>query len=202
MADAALGKVLTKAAILRRMSRLVLVNGAPGTGKSTVAAELAARRPMALALDIDQIKHNLGRWADDAIASGLQARRLAIAMAGQHLAGGHDVFVGQYLARTDFIDELDALAARQGAEFVEVLLRIDAATLAGRLTARRERPDRAEHLVNNELVGPADAARLIASVEEIPHLRPDTRVVDATGTLTDVVERVETAIDTGSPAEA
>ncbi len=41
------------------MARLVLINGAPGSGKSTLAHALAARRPLALALDVDQLKHAL-----------------------------------------------------------------------------------------------------------------------------------------------
>lgn len=41
------------------VARLVLINGAPGSGKSTLAHALAARRPLALALDVDQLKHAL-----------------------------------------------------------------------------------------------------------------------------------------------
>ena len=47
-----------------RMTRLVLINGAPGSGKSTLADGLAQNQPMTLALDVDVIKHSLGRWSD------------------------------------------------------------------------------------------------------------------------------------------
>src|SRR5699024_11891186 len=57
----------------------------PGSGKSTLAARLAEERPLALALDIDVLKHSLGGWDEDLTRSGLQARRLAAAMIGQHL---------------------------------------------------------------------------------------------------------------------
>ena len=46
----------------RAAPTLLLLNGAPGSGKSTLAALLTAERPGALALDIDAIKHSLGRW--------------------------------------------------------------------------------------------------------------------------------------------
>jgi adenylate kinase family enzyme len=59
------------------VARLVLINGTPGSGKSTVAAALADRVPMMLALDVDGIKHALGRWEDDATAAGHHARWLA-----------------------------------------------------------------------------------------------------------------------------
>src|SRR5690606_17116939 len=101
-----------------RVPVLLLLNGAPGAGKSTLAARLAARRPLALALDIDQLKHSLGGWEADLQSSGLQARRLALALAGRHLEGGHDVLIGQYLARPSFLTQLQDLARECGARFV------------------------------------------------------------------------------------
>lgn len=91
------------------MPRLVLINGAPGTGKSTLAHRLAQRAPLDLALDVDAIKHALGQWDTHTSDAGLQARRLALALASQHLADDHDVYVGQFLARTDFINQLELL---------------------------------------------------------------------------------------------
>ena len=79
--------------------RLVLINGAPGTGKSTVARALAETERLALALDIDTIKHALGQWERDPAVSGLRARRLAVAMARDHLLADQQVIIGQYLKR-------------------------------------------------------------------------------------------------------
>ncbi len=78
---------------------------APGSGKSTLAEAFAQDVPMTLALDIDAIRHSLGRWEEDPSASGLLARRLGLALARQHLTAGYDVVVGQYVARTDFSRE-------------------------------------------------------------------------------------------------
>lgn len=51
-------------------STLLLINGAPGSGKSTPAARIAAERRLGFALDIDRIKHALGGWEQDLQASG------------------------------------------------------------------------------------------------------------------------------------
>jgi predicted kinase len=76
------------------VARLVLINGAPGSGKSTLAHLLAQDEPLTLALDVDAIKHSLGQWQSATPAAGITARRLAVALAAEHLRQGHDVLVG------------------------------------------------------------------------------------------------------------
>jgi len=56
--------------------------------------------PLALNLDIDQVCGLLGRWPDQPIRAGLLARDLSLAMAGVHLAAGHDVVIPQYIGDT------------------------------------------------------------------------------------------------------
>ena len=172
------------------MTRLVLINGAPGSGKSTIASALAQDSPLAFALDVDSIKHSLGRWDDDPTASGLHARRLSIALAGEQLQAGLDVIVGQYLAETAFIEELERLAERQHARFFEFVLDLDAPTLAHRLAVRADAPDRPEHMVNNTLVGPDDAEALVRSMQPLRQSRPRAVWVDARGSVPATVNRV------------
>lgn len=99
------------------MPRLILLNGPPAAGKSTLARRWVADHPLALALDVDVLREMLGGWRGDPHAAGLAARELAVAAAGAHLAAGHDVVVPQLLARPEFADRLAALA---GAGYVEV----------------------------------------------------------------------------------
>jgi predicted kinase len=180
--------------VSRAVSRLVLINGAPGSGKSTLADALAQDRPMTLALDVDALKHSLGRWSEDPSASGLQARRLAVAVAGEHLRAGFDVVMGQYLARTAFIEELELCAERHGARFCELVIDLDAATLATRLADRGGQPDRREHTINNRLVGPADAEALVRSLEPLRRLRPGAVWVDAAGSLSSTLDLLRAAL--------
>ncbi len=107
------------------MADLILLNGPPASGKSTLAAAFVARRPLALNLDIDVIRSLLGASLDQPHESGIAARRLALAMAGEQLALGRDVIVPQLLVRDTLILDLTRVAADNGARFVELALIIE-----------------------------------------------------------------------------
>ena len=145
---------------------------------------------MTLALDVDGLKHALGRWQDDPIASGLHARRLALAIAREHMRAGWDVVIGQYLARTDFIEQLERLCTESDAMFVEVVLDLSSSELAARLASRAAAPSRTEHLVNNQLVIPDDAQHFIESLRGIRETRPNAIWVAAQGTVAQTLDRL------------
>lgn len=176
------------------MTRLVLINGAPGSGKSTLADGLAQDQPMTLALDVDVIKHSLGRWGEDLLASGLHARRLSLALAREQLSAGYDVVLGQYLARTPFIEDLERLAAELDAQFFEFILDLDAPALAERLAGRSSAPSRPEHMANNSLVGPGDADLLVESLEALRETRPGAVRIDARGSMPSTLDLLRAAL--------
>jgi predicted kinase len=71
------------------VATLVLLNGPPASGKSTLAARLVEGRSLALNLDIDVVRGLLGAWIDRPADAGLAARALAVSMARTHLTAGH-----------------------------------------------------------------------------------------------------------------
>ncbi len=176
------------------MARLTLINGAPGSGKSTLAHLLAQDEPLTLALDIDVIKHSLGQWDLDMNGAGQAARRLAVAMVVEQLSSGSDVIVGQFLARPEFIEQLEALASGHNADFVEVVLSVDQPSLRSRLEQRAVSPQRSEHLVNAALVTPSDAPALVQTMEDLVELRPSAVVIDANGSLTSTLQLIRKSL--------
>ena len=116
---------------------LLLINGAPGVGKSTLARRFADEHALALIIDVDDIRSHLGRW-NEVEESKVVARDLAIAMARDHLVRGFDVIVPQYLARPEFRERLQELADEVGAPFVETVLTDDADAVIERFRARRQ----------------------------------------------------------------
>ena len=134
-----------RAATLTRMPLLLLLNGPPGIGKSTLARRYVRDRPLALCLDIDGVRRLIGRWDSHETESGLLARTMALEMARVHLLGGHDVAVPQFLGRAELIEQLETVAFDVGAGFCEVVLMDSKSNAVARFHARGEDADLAVH---------------------------------------------------------
>lgn len=158
------------------MARLVLLNGPPASGKSTLAALLVGSRPMALNLDIDLIRGQIGAWTDSPADAGVAARRLAVAMATTHLAHGLDVVVPQFLAREEFIVELADTARRVGAAFVEFALILSRTETFEAFTDRSASPDNQQHRDAQALVEQSGGLVALGEMHDRYMLLLETRV--------------------------
>jgi len=123
----------------------VFLNGPPASGKSTLAQRFVDRRPLALNLDVDVVRAMLGSWFEQPLEAGQAARSLALAMATTHLATGRDVIVPQFVGRPDFIDQLAGVAAKTGANFVEIALMLNRRDALAAFAERSENPSSQSH---------------------------------------------------------
>lgn len=161
------------------MARLVVLNGPPGIGKSTLSARYADQHPGTLDLDIDRLHVLIGGWRGLGGRIHDVLRPIALAMASAHLAAGRDVVVPQHLGSAEDVDAFDRIAQANGAAFSEVVLLDDRAAALERY---RRRPDEDGWArFSRQLVdGGGDADLLSDLYDQVVRLigaRPGTRVV-------------------------
>ncbi len=181
------------------MSRpvLVLLNGAPASGKSTLARAWALRHgaDLPLALDIDVLRSMLGGWLDAPGDAGLAARAVAVAGIRAHLSSGRDVVIPQYLYRTAFVDELREVADAIPAHFLECALLVDAESAADRFDRRQvgssTSPGPYAPVVHGDL-GEHSMTQHVAEFERMLDGRPD--VVRLRGSLEEMLDQLDVAV--------
>ncbi|MEU9685941.1 AAA family ATPase [Amycolatopsis japonica] len=160
------------------MPRLIVLNGAPACGKSTLARLYADDHPLTLNLDIDRLRGLLGAWRENAAKAGTLARDLAVSAARTHLLAGHDVIVPQFLGRADLLERLETLAGETAAEFHEIVLLDTKDNVLRRFAERTRAAAEPEHVEAHEMLGgPERLAEMYDRLVALIATRPKAVVV-------------------------
>lgn len=155
---------------------LILLNGPPASGKSTLARRWVEDHPLALNLDLDVLWPLLGHWQDDLHATGTTARELALAMVEVQLRADRGVIVPQFLARPEFIDELAAVG---GSRFRHVVLLPPFEVVRDRFSSRTAHPVAEAGLQHFD--GPDELRLMYDRLVDLTASRPEVELLELTG---------------------
>lgn len=182
------GKCQVPSGYPRHVTRLILLNGMPGVGKSTIARRYAAEHPGTLMCDIDVLRTFIGGWRDDFEAAGGRIRPAALGMITWYLRESGDVVLPQLLSRVSELEKFERAALDAGAEFVEVMLEADTDDVVRRFHRRDDGTD-PWHPIVRSLVAEAGGDDVLRDyavrLRGLVARRPRTKVVPSVADATD-----------------
>lgn len=158
--------------------KLILLNGNPGMGKSTLAERYASEHPLTLNLDVDRIWHMMGQWQSSLDETHRLKRKHSYALAESHLAEGYNVIVADLMESVTTPEKFERIAKIHGALFREVALVAEPADAIERCKARARsmgyedgfRPGGVLDLNGRE----QKLIEMYQNMQEVTRLRPNT----------------------------
>jgi predicted kinase len=116
--------------------KLILLYGAAGVGKTTIADRYCSEHSFTLAVNGDELIVMIGQWLANEEASRRQVFEFTKAMTAIHLRAGHDVVLPYLPTSAVHLQLLEELAKELNADFIEVELAVDKAEAVRRLMRR------------------------------------------------------------------
>jgi predicted kinase len=117
-------------------SKLIMLNGFAGCGKSTIAKKYISEHPLSMNLEGDQIIVMLGEWKENWDEASKCKIELTKTMAATHLGLGYDVVIPFLLTKEKDAEDFEKIAEETGANFFEIVLSVNREEAIARLLKR------------------------------------------------------------------
>ena len=101
---------------------VVIVNGACGVGKSTIAARIHEYLELSFLLDIDSQRRFFSHYREKKEESAQASRVLALAILSSCLSAGYDVVIDKMIFDSKVIDAFYEIANKRNAKVIEIIL--------------------------------------------------------------------------------
>jgi len=168
--------------------KLIILNGPPGVGKSTVAEKLHADMPLSLLIVVDAWRKQISEWREYRKESQVLAYKITSVSVDAYLAEGHDVIIDKAILNDDTtLDMLIGVGKKRDANIYEIVLTASKEIVLERAEKRGFNPkglltlEGVEHLWNLS--------------QELKETRPNAEVIDtSTATPEEVYEKVKSLV--------
>ena len=152
--------------------KLIILNGPPGVGKSTVAARLHEEIQSSVLVDVDGLRRAVHDYKEHREESLLMAYKLTTDAILNQLMNGQDVIIDKAVSEGDILDTFIEAGRKHGARIYEFLLFADKATVQKRAFRRGYKP--------GSLLTPEKVNELWERSEILRKQRPAAVVIDTT----------------------
>lgn len=122
--------------------KLIILNGACGAGKSTLAARLHTDVPMSLLVVVDEWRKLISEWREHRKESQVLGYKIAWASVDAYLADGHDVIVDKSILNDyETLKQLVRIGEAHGADVFEFIITASKEVVMERATERGFNPN-------------------------------------------------------------